>query len=375
LIQNGEPSQPWIHSGIVDSTFILLPSFLAVGFVLLFRDVFDQSTGVPLWAWVSLILCVDVAHVYSTIFRTYLNPDEFKERRQLFTVVPLVCWLVGVLLYSVHAMLFWSVLAYTAVFHFARQQYGFMMLYSRLESVHQRKYNWIDKAMVYSATGYPIIYWHTHLPRNFHWFVEGDFVLGLPPVLDWVGAAIYWAIGALYFSKEVYFWLRLKSVNLPKQFIIIGTAISWYLGIVALNGDMAFTMTNVLSHGLPYMSLIWIFGRKQAVKTPHQRILGRISFAHIFSLRMIPVFLAILVLLAFLEEGLWDGLVWRDRQGMFSVFSWLPRVEDHATLAWLVPLLSLPQSVHYVLDGFIWRLRGRKSSWQGVVFQNEDQLP
>jgi hypothetical protein len=28
---------------------------------------------------------------------------------------------------------------------------------------------------------------------------------------------------------------------------------------------------------------------------------------------------------------------------------------------WLVPLLALPQSTHYVLDGFIWR-----RSYQGV---------
>jgi hypothetical protein len=27
-------------------------------------------------------------------------------------------------------------------------------------------------------------------------------------------------------------------------------------------------------------------------------------------------------------------------------------------LMWLVPLLALPQSTHYVLDGFIWR-RGK----------------
>jgi hypothetical protein len=32
-------------------------------------------------------------------------------------------------------------------------------------------------------------------------------------------------------------------------------------------------------------------------------------------------------------------------------------VAEPALLMWLVPLLALPQSTHYVLDGFIWRRR------------------
>ncbi len=58
---------------------------------------------------------------------------------------------------------------------------------------------------------------------------------------------------------------------------------------------------------------------------------------------------------AYLEEGLWDGLVWREHGAVFGWFQALPDVSRAAWLAWLVPLLALPQSTHYVLDGFIWR--------------------
>ncbi len=353
---------------------ILAPPFVAVTFVLLFREAFDHSSGVPLWAWVSLILCIDVAHVYSTLFRTYLNSDEFTERRFLFTAVPLACWLLGVFLYSIDPSVFWRALAYIAVFHFARQQYGFMMLYSRKETVEQRKHKWVDKSLIYLATGYPILYWHTHLPRNFHWFVDGDFFPGLPGFMERVGLAIYGVVATLYLVKEVGHYIRERAINLPKQVIVLGTAISWYVGIVAFNGDMAFTVTNVVSHGLPYIGLIWIFGRKQSLKSPQQKVFGSVSFARAFSVQMIPLFLGFLVLLAFLEEGLWDSFVWRDHQTFFSVFSHIPKIEDHATLTWLVPLLSLPQFTHYVLDGFIWRMREQNSSWQGVVFQQEVQV-
>ncbi len=46
-------------------------------------------------------------------------------------MAPLLGWLAFVALYSLGSMVFWRVLAYLAVFHFIRQQYGFMMIYRR----------------------------------------------------------------------------------------------------------------------------------------------------------------------------------------------------------------------------------------------------
>ena len=62
------------------------------------------------------------------------------------------------------------------------------------------------------------------------------------------------------------------------------------------------------------------------------------------------MFLVTLWLLAYLEEMLWDRGVWHDRAWLFGA-SW-----DIGSLKiLLVPLLALPQVVHYVLDGFVWR--------------------
>ncbi|UOR06535.1 hypothetical protein MUN82_05425 [Hymenobacter aerilatus] len=69
----------------------------------------------------------------------------------------------------------------------------------------------------------------------------------------------------------------------------------------------------------------------------------------------ITLFLGVIALLAYAEEGLWDGLVWREHGSVFGWFQQLPAVADPLTLTLLVPLLALPQMTHYVLDGFIWR--------------------
>jgi hypothetical protein len=117
-------------------------------------------------------------------------------------------------------------------------------------------------------------------------------------------------------------------------------------------------MLNVLSHGIPYMALVW-FGLRKAASANTSGF----AIAEKSQLRLagrwygVVVFLGSLVLLAYLEEGLWDGLVWQDHRSLFGFFRRLPHITNEWVLAIIVPLLSLPQSTHYVLDGFIWRKR------------------
>ncbi len=348
-------AQPWIYKPWVDGLFILAPAFAATLVVLLFPRFFANSSAMPASAWLILIVFVDVAHVYSTLWRTYLDPSEFKRHRQLLTITPLAVWLGGVLLYIIGPMVFWRVLAYLAVYHFIRQQYGFMAVYARkdLRKSWERK---LDAVLVYALTLYPILYWHTHLPRNFSWFVEGDF---LPIQAQWlteVGFWVYCTIILLYLIKEIRYSIQNRRFNFPKNIILLGTGLSWYIGIIVRNGDLAFTATNVIAHGLPYMAMVWIYGRKkhppeQKAKAPNFWM--RIGFQAAF----VPLFIGLLFVLAYLEEGLWDGLVWRDHATVFPWADFLPFVENHASLALLVPLLSVPQVTHYIVDGFIWKMR------------------
>jgi hypothetical protein len=98
----------------------------------------------------------------------------------------------------------------------------------------------------------------------------------------------------------------------------------------------------VISHGIPYIALIYI----REIQQKEDQNLNRLSlFKSAFG-----IFLFILVILAFafFEEFLWEILVWNEH---FSL-------NLNVSLDWfqfLVPLLVVPQLTHYLLDGFIWR--------------------
>ena len=347
-------NQPWLNGRTSDIIFILSPAFLSLFLVLLFPAQFQNTAGIPLAYWVLLIVFIDVAHVYSTLYRTYFNPLTLKKHSTLLLIIPIVCYIIGVMLYHFDALWFWRILAYLAVYHFIRQQYGFMSLYSR----NEKNSSWIkviDKITIYAATIYPLTFWHFTPARNFNWFIEGDFFSFQNEIIIKYTTVVYLIIIAVYTIKEFLLVIKTKSFNVPRNLIIIGTLLSWYFGIVYFNGDMAFTTLNVISHGIPYMALIWFFEKKKLAHTNLRSKLTNLCFGKFG----VFYFLVILFLFAYFEEGLWDGLVWREHQSVFKPFASLPQVMGSEPLTLLIPLLALPQATHYVLDGFIWKAKNK----------------
>jgi hypothetical protein len=294
----------------------------------------------PDWTWVSAVLLIDVAHVWSTSFRVYFDVGEFKRRFWLYLLVPVFGYVAGVALYSEGELIFWRLLALLAVFHFVRQQYGWIALYRRKLNEPKDWTWWIDASAIYLASIYPLAFWMTRLPRNFEWFVQNDF-FSIPAFVESVIFPIYVLALAAYFCKSLYQYFTTGFLNLGKDIVVGTTMICWYVGIVVFNSDYAFTVTNVIIHGVPYFALIWVYTKTR------RDLAGRAyrTLSHNWL-----VFLATLWALAYIEELFWHRGIWHEREWLFgSDWDW------QSAKMYLVPFLALPQLTHYVLDGFIWR--------------------
>jgi hypothetical protein len=333
--------QPWLSDAREETLFILVRSFFPVALVLLFSAYFNSNEVSTFW-WVLLVLCVDVSHVYSTLFRLYWDRETFQTYKKLLLIIPLMAFVAGFFLHLYSSLLFWRILAYVAVFHFIRQQYGFLRLYSRAERT-AKILRLIDTVSIYNATVYPILYWHVHATEKLAWFIKGDFIhLDASAIFPLFTYFYFFTIGT-YLMKEIFISWETGFVNVPKNMIVVGTYLSWYVGIVLFQGDLIFTLLNVVAHGIPYMALIWIYGKKKATKT----------FS--FNWRGVSVFLAVLLVLAYAEEFLWDGFVWKDHPEVFPFVTHFATIESPFILSMVVAVLVLPQVTHYILDGFIWR--------------------
>lgn len=336
--------QPWIHKPVTDSIFLLSPPFAILAVVFLCQDWLKHlEENYSFYTWLFLVVFIDVAHVYATLFKTYFVPKAFQEKKKLLIALPIICFVIGMVLFMLGSKVFWVTLAYVAVFHFIRQQYGFMRLYARKEP--KTRFNIItDNLAIYAATVYPMIYWFMSPPRNFTWFMPNEFFTYQNEALLAAFGYAYYAIFALYAGKTLFAWLSTGYFNVPKNAIIAGTAASWYFGIVYYNNDLIFTMLNVVSHGIPYMGLVYL----REVKHPGETQFGRLLKGLVSGWGLL-IYVGILAALAFSEEYLWEIAVWNEQfslgfEGVFENWHFL-----------LVPLLVVPQFTHYVLDGFVWK--------------------
>jgi hypothetical protein len=161
----------------------------------------------------------------------------------------------------------------------------------------------------------------------------------LPAAVERVAAPLYWGALGLYAARSFYRGVARHDVNPGKDIVVVTTAVCWYVGIVTFNSDYAFTVTNVIIHGVPYFVLVfWYVSRRRPV----------------FQTRRVAGFIATLWLAAYVEELLWDKSIWHTRSWLFGSawdIDWLK--------PYLVPLLAVPQITHYVLDGFLWRRGSR----------------
>jgi hypothetical protein len=337
-----------LWSACADLGIFGLSFALPLTLVALARLLGSPNRDLPPWAFLACVVAVDVAHVYATGFRTYFDAAELRRHPLRYAGIPVLALALALLAAGHSLTALFRGLAYVAVFHFVRQQAGWVALYRRAAGDFSRRTRIIDNAAIYLATLYPLLEWHaTPESRRFAWFMQGDFLAApwLAEVLPLVRAA--WLIALLAFVlgqlSKLY---RERRLEAGKSLVVLGTALTWYVGIVACNGDFEFTVTNVLPHGIPYLALLYLYAQKRKAEQPGSfgaRLLGGglLSFS------------CVCLALALAEEALWDRLVWHDHPGLFGESPELPPLWARLCAAVLV----LPQAVHYVLDGLLWRGR------------------
>jgi len=346
------PKSLWIIGPQADLLSFLGPVVLAT--LLLPLLLASPRDDIPFIAYLFLVVAFDVAHVWASIYRTYLDRTELKRRPILYTLPPILIFLASYRLHLYSPAAFWTALAYIAIHHFISQNYGFLALYKAKAQDRDPIDFQLDKWTLWCGALSPVLLWHADPSRQFDWFDAGEqFLFRIDPSfrIDIITTTL--VLLACYSARQLQL-AHQGRFNLGKNLIMLLTWLTWAVGTQLDHPLVSLAFLN-LFHGIPYIIIIWLCNqRRWLTATPSSR--DQRFLAYLAKPQAWWLFFGLLLALAISEEALWDGLVWHRYLDHYTQFQ--PREFSPKTLSLIVAALALPQTVHYFLDGWIWKFDG-----------------
>jgi hypothetical protein len=253
-------SQPWVHSWYGDSLgFFLIPiSFLLLAtFSLPPFGNFDPKT-IIYW-----VLIIDWAHIFAQWHRIYCNPLETKKAKWIYPVSYLA--LIPLIALYFQLSQIWHVetfLIYFVIFHFIKQHYGFIRIYSKIDGAKTKFESTTESAFIYLCMWTPVLYWHIDFPKkNFYWF-ENFIKNPVTQSLFYPAIAAYVFCLVAYVVAEVKRSKRNQVINWPKNIALSASALGWGLIAFMIKSPILIFFTVVLTHDISYIFLVWFIGRR-----------------------------------------------------------------------------------------------------------------
>ena len=201
-----------------------------------------------------------------------------------------------------------------------------MMIATRQASTPKIE-RFFDQLAIYSATIFPIVWQHAR-PYTFGWFTDYDLVRILP--MNWakIAEVLYWIITISYFLYHL-----LQNSFLSKRFIIwITTWFSWSLGFYWFDDMRIVSLVLIaFTHGFPYLILLYSFHNRSTIFQNLNQYKPIFYYGFLLLVSLPRYFLYIKVV---------DGTLFTE-----------------TSLIFLVPLLTLPDIVHYIFDTYLWKVK------------------
>ncbi len=347
-------SQPWIHSWYGDSLgFFAVPIFFFI-LACLKLPPFNGLSRSDLTSLIYTVLILDWGHIFAQWYRIFLNPLESRKSKYIYTLsyfilIPLVAFLM---LFIVDQPYVESFLVYFVIYHFIRQHFGFIRIYSKMDGSKTQIESIFESLFIYLSMWTPVIFWHIEFPYDTYYWVLHFIKLPWASDLFWFSFVLYMISFLFYVFFEFKRFKKNKVFNLPKNLAIFTAALGW--GAVSIFKDVPVLIffTVVLTHDLSYMVLIWFIGRRD-----EKIIHNRIRWKSFWSVPGSLFYLLGILIISRLVVGIHAELVFDFNKSYFLIGTLFNDLTNDSQ--WLIKLgwaiFFVTQGHHYFIDRYLWK--------------------
>jgi hypothetical protein len=277
-------------------------------------------------------LLVDGSHVYSTLLVSYTDKDIWERLKPLMIGVPIFLVVTAFAFrYSGSPELFIYFLAYLAMIHFIRQEFGWMKIATRFDPAAPAWLQHLDKTTSYAMTILPML-WFTRESQKGFWYQSGDLI-AIPDGIATFALNSYFPLITLFLAANFYHSYRTKTINISKYLVFINTFFGWYMAKVYVQNIYLAIWLMIFHHGLPYYFIVF--------KT--ERVTKKISFFEKLGKLKYPVLYLLCV-----------GIFYLFLYGHSNPYA-AHLKKNEFLKALLYGISVMPQMTHFILDGFIWK--------------------
>lgn len=257
----------WITNRNFDLIFYIGACLSSYFFIYLHLGL-GASVLMLFWLWIML---VDGPHVFATISRTYLDREEWHDRKRLllgslgwFLPGPLIlfaCVLFRVRLPFFIFLIFAQLWAY---WHVVRQHYGFMVLYQKKNGEAAGKSNPVDYYTFYILMLAPFLSFILRHP-------EARSEFGLNPAMSVEESyAVLFLYGVIVLTIAFYAYHQIvsRTFNVPKNVFLLA-CVPLHLLIflhpyISTHVDLRlFAVFVTFYHNIQYQGIVWFYNRNR----------------------------------------------------------------------------------------------------------------
>ncbi len=311
-------------------SFLYLPGLLAVLVAVFFPSLGAESLLYGLFA----VGFVDSGHVYTTMWRTWLHPEEVVSDKS-YVLFPLVFFILFSSWFYFQIPYLWAFVVYATLYHHTRQIYGFSKWYQKL---NQRQDPESDRYLYFFAY-FPMVIYHFRPEAIGAYYTERDLFLYPQTGLRDFFLSFYLMVGMTWVYREWRLWKsgirelnRLISIAFPGMIygycFLVGTTVTQVL------------FPLLFLHGVAYLGVMG-----QSLSKTQKR----------FQKEGIAFFVVLITALLF---GLLDS--WVEENFLETFIGQAPVLNSLVVGLALTPLFS-----HYAFDALIWKKNHREA---GVIF-------
>ncbi len=300
----------------VGMLFIL---FLIQKYLSIENSGFYLGSGLALTANFLYLSFLDVPHAVASFYQVY-KPNNRKNFTllKLCTPIIIVAVIFPVVLFS--KSFAYSVVTYFNIFHFIRQQYGWIRFSQDKSNLQlSAAQSFSDKILIYVLTLVPVMMLHVGAQAQAtDWMFENDLFIISSQSVYFLLDIFFWLVVLSYTAFQIKLIHRGLCYPLGKLVILISTGIAWYGGLVCLQNSEQTLMLDGL-HVVPYLVLVYVFNKSKGKAFYYIPLLAvglvwALLFLHFDSNDSIPAALVISALISIaISHYVFDGFVWKTK--------------------------------------------------------------